>query len=92
MAGAAGGFVAGLFELRLRRAANRALRRRGEPVARNEVMVPIWLPGAVAGAVIGAVTIRLGGWGHSALISFSVPVAVWVSIRILVLILDLVKS
>jgi hypothetical protein len=91
-AGAAGGFVAGLFELWLRQAANRARRRSGGPQARNEVLVPIWLPGAVAGAVIGAVRTGLEGWGPAALISFSVPVAGWLCARILLLILDLLKN
>jgi hypothetical protein len=92
VAGGAGGFVAGLFELRLRQAANRARRRGGGPEARNEVLVPIWLPGAVVGAVIGAVTTGLWGWGLSALISFSVPVAGWLSARTVALVLDLLKN
>jgi hypothetical protein len=90
--GAAGGFAAGLFELMRRRAANRARRRKGEPTTRNEVLRPFWLPGGVAGAAIGAVAIGPGGWGSSALWAFSLPIAVWLSLRALALTLDLIKG
>lgn len=92
VAGAAGGFVAGLFELMLRRAANRARRRSGGPVARNEVLSPFWLPGAVVGAMIGAATIGLGGWGRTALVGFFVPIAVWLAVRLFGLVFDRIRN
>jgi hypothetical protein len=88
--GAAGGFAAGLFELMLRRAANRARKRRGEPTARNEVAPPFWLLGALAGALVGAVSINRVGWVGAAPLAFSLPVAAWLLLRVLTLILDLI--
>ncbi len=90
--GAAGGFVAGWSELTLRRAANRARRRKGEPTTRNEVLSPFWLPGGLAGAAIGAAAIGPRGWSSAALWAFSFPIVVWLSYRALVLILDLIRS
>ena len=78
----------GLCELMLRRAANRARRRRGEPVARNEVLPPIWVPGAAAGAVTGAITVGTSGWGRVILAGFSVPVMVWLAVRLVGLVRD----
>ena len=91
-AGAVGGFLAGLCELMLRRAENRARRGLGGPVARNEVLPPIWLLGTVAGAVAGAVTIGLGGWTRAVLAGFGVPIAAWLTVRLVSLGFDRIRG
>ena len=91
VAGAAGGYLASLFELKLRQAANKARRRRAEPVARNEVAPPFWLPGALAGAVVAAVSSSRVRWLGAALPAFSAPVVAWLLLQALTSILDLIR-
>jgi hypothetical protein len=84
---AAGGVLAGLTELTLRRRANRARTHRNEPTVRNEVLLPLWMPGAIAGAVIGVIAIGSGGWVRAALLALFFPIVARFSLRILALLI-----
>jgi hypothetical protein len=62
LSGALGGFVSGIALLQLNRFRNRLAAKRGEPLAKNLVRPSFHVPGALAGAIAGAVTSQRGDW------------------------------
>jgi hypothetical protein len=56
LAGALGGFGAGLALLQVNRLRNRRAEERGEPPAKNLLMTSFHVPAAMVGALAGAIT------------------------------------
>ncbi len=56
LAGALGGFFAGLALLQVNRLRNRRAEKRGEPPAKNLLMTSFHVPAAMLGALAGAIT------------------------------------
>jgi len=60
--GAVGGFVSGVALHRLNRFRNRLAAERGEPRAKDLVRPSFHVPGALAGAIVGAITSQGADW------------------------------
>ena len=56
LAGALGGFVAGLALLQVNRLRNHLAEKRGEPPAKNVLMGKLHVPAAMVGAIAGVIT------------------------------------
>ena len=60
LAGSVGGFASGVMLLQVNRLRNRLAVKRGDPPAKNLVRTSFHVPGALAGAIAGAITSERG--------------------------------